>query len=93
MKIIISESQLDSLPFWKVKKGKLNRKYSFEEFNLLTKFLDLVMKEQKKQNHHADILIKPNSIEINLIDHEKGKVSEKCHRLANAFEKIYTKLS
>lgn len=91
MIIKITESQLNKLKLWTEKKGKLYRKYNFETFESLVKFFDLISKEQIKQNHHAELVIKPNMVEIFLIDHEEGKVSEKCHKLAKSFENIYTK--
>lgn len=91
MKIIITENQLNKLPLWKTKRGKLQKKYEFDNFESVVKFFNLISKEQEKQNHHAELLIKPTSVEVELIDHEKGKVSEKCHKLAQAFDKIFNK--
>jgi pterin-4a-carbinolamine dehydratase len=38
----------------------------------------------KKQNHHPDIGIKFDKVIISITDHEKGGVSEKCHKFVKS---------
>jgi 4a-hydroxytetrahydrobiopterin dehydratase len=92
MKIIITEKQLEKVIGWKTKGDKFYKKYQLDSYKEVVDLFNKFAKESEKQNHHADLLVKYDSIEVFLIDHEVGKISEKCHNLASAFEKIYNKI-
>ena len=73
---------------WGDSKQKLERTFKFEDFNESIDFVNKVSKIAEKQNHHPDIEIKYNKVKISITDHEKGEVSEKCHRLVKDIDKI-----
>ena len=51
-------------------------------------FVSKAMNVAKKQNHHPDITVHYDNVKISITDHEKGKVSDKCRKYANAINKI-----
>lgn len=73
---------------WGDSKDKLEKTYKFKDFEQAMDFVNKVAKIAEKQNHHPDITIKFNKVELSITDHEKGGVSEKCHKFTNAVDKI-----
>jgi len=71
---------------WGKSKQKLERTFKFEDFNESIDFVNKVSKIAEKQNHHPDIEINYNKVKISITDHEKGGVSDKCHKLVNAID-------
>ena len=68
---------------WGDSKQKLERTFKFKDFNEAIDFVNKVAKIAETQNHHPDIEINYNKVKISITDHEKGGVSDKCHKLVN----------
>ena len=49
---------------------------------------DLVELNAEKQNHHPDIIVHYDNVKLSITNHEKGKVTDKCHKLASAINKV-----
>ena len=62
---------------------KLERTFKFKDFKESIEFVNKVSKIAESQKHHPDIEINYNKVKISITDHEKGGVSEKCHRLVS----------
>jgi len=73
---------------WKESSNKLVKDYKFENFDEAMNFVNQVAKIAEKQNHHPDIKINYNKVNLSITDHEKGGVSEKCHKFVNAVNNI-----
>jgi len=73
---------------WGDSKQKLERTFKFKDFNESIDFVNKVAKIAESQNHHPDIEINYNKVKISITDHEKGGVSEKCHKLVNDIDKL-----
>jgi 4a-hydroxytetrahydrobiopterin dehydratase len=73
---------------WVGSKKKLERTFKFESFEESIDFVNKVAKIAEKQAHHPDITINYNKVKISITDHEKGGVSEKCHKLVKSIDKI-----
>jgi 4a-hydroxytetrahydrobiopterin dehydratase len=73
---------------WVGSKKKLERTFEFESFEESIDFVNKVAKIAEKQAHHPDITINYNKVKISITDHEKGGVSEKCHKLVKSIDKI-----
>lgn len=74
---------------WGDSKDKLEKTYKFKDFQQAMNFVNKVAKVAEKQNHHPDITITFNKVKLSITDHEKGGVSEKCHKFTNAIDKIH----
>ena len=73
---------------WGNSNKKLERTFKFKDFNESIDFVNKVSKIAETQNHHPDIEIKYNKVKISITDHEKGGVSEKCHKLVKGIDGI-----
>jgi len=73
---------------WDNSNKKLERTFKFKDFNESIDFVNKVAKIAKSQNHHPDIKINYNKVKISITDHEKGGVSEKCHKLVKTIDKL-----
>jgi 4a-hydroxytetrahydrobiopterin dehydratase len=73
---------------WVDSKKKLERTFEFESFEESIDFVNKVAKIAEKQAHHPDITINYDKVKISITDHEKGGVSEKCHKLVKSIDKI-----
>jgi 4a-hydroxytetrahydrobiopterin dehydratase len=71
---------------WGDSKQKLERTFKFKDFNESIDFVNKVAKIAEKQNHHPDIEINYNKVKISITDHEKGGVSDKCHKLVKSID-------
>jgi 4a-hydroxytetrahydrobiopterin dehydratase len=84
---VLMETVIDSKG-WGDSNQKLERTFKFKDFNGSIDFVNKVAKIAETQNHHPDIEIKYNKVKISITDHEKGGVSEKCHRLVKSIDKL-----
>ncbi len=73
---------------WVESKKKLERTFKFKSFNESIEFVNKVAKISEKQKHHPDIEINYDKVKISITDHEKGEVSEKCHKLVKSIDKL-----
>ena len=74
---------------WGDSKEQLEKTYKFKDFEQAMDFVNKVAKVAEKQNHHPDITINYNKVTLSITDHEKGGVSEKCHKFTNEVDKIH----
>jgi 4a-hydroxytetrahydrobiopterin dehydratase len=91
MKIIITESQKNRImnnDNWEEVSGKLIKTFYFKNYTEVMSFTNEVMKIANKQNHHPDMTVHYDNVKLSIIDHDKGKVSDKCHKFANEVNKI-----
>ena len=73
---------------WGNSKEKLEKTFTFKDFNESIDFVNKVAKIAEQQNHHPDITIKYNKVKVSITDHEKGGVSEKCHKLVKSINEL-----
>ena len=91
MKIIITEQQKKTIinkNDWKEGNNKLTKTYYFKDYKEVMPFVDSVMKIADKQNHHPNMTVHYDNVQLSITDHDKGSVSEKCHKFTNAVDKI-----
>ena len=91
MRIIITEGQKNKLMNsvnWEEVSGKLIKTFYFKNYKEVIPFVDSVMKIADKQNHHPDMTVHYDNVKLSITDHDKGKVSDKCHKFVNEVNKI-----
>jgi 4a-hydroxytetrahydrobiopterin dehydratase len=91
MKIIITESQNKKImnsSSWKEVNNRLTKTYYFKDYKKVMSFVDGVMKIADKQNHHPDMTVHYDHVKLSITDHDKGKVSDKCHKFTNEVDKL-----
>jgi 4a-hydroxytetrahydrobiopterin dehydratase len=82
----IREMIMNESKGWGDSKQKLERTFKFKDFNDAIDFVNKVAKIAETQNHHPDIEINYNKVKISITDHEKGGVSEKCHKFVKSID-------
>ena len=73
---------------WEEVSNRLMRTYYFNGYDGVMEFVNKVMIIAKKQDHHPDITVHYDNVKLSISDHKKGKVTDKCHKLAKAIDKI-----
>lgn len=73
---------------WKKTRNKLTKTYHFNAYKLIMTFVNEVMHIAEEQNHHPDITVYYDKVILSITDHEKGEVSEKCHRLKDTVDNL-----
>lgn len=73
---------------WEIKNNKLSKVFSFADFVSAIKFVNAVAELAEKENHHPDISIKYNYVELILWTHDIGSITEKDRSLASKVDKI-----
>lgn len=84
----ILREEKDTTGDWKKRNGGLTKKYKFSDYDETISFVNKVAKIAKKQNHHPDIKVGYDVVEISITDHAKGGVSEKCYKFIEEVNKI-----
>ncbi len=91
MKIIITESQKKKImnsSSWEEVNNRLTKTYYFKDYKKVMSFVDGVMNIANKQNHHPDMTVHYDNVKLSITDHDKGKVSDKCHKFTNEVDKL-----
>jgi 4a-hydroxytetrahydrobiopterin dehydratase len=91
MRIIITEDQKNTImnsSNWEEVSNKLIKIFYFKNYKEVIPFVNSVMKIADKQNHHPDMTVHYDNVKLSITDHDKGKVSDKCHKFVDEVNKI-----
>ena len=86
------EGFLASNKEWKYEGNKLVRTYSFKDFASAVEFLGVVRPLADSMNHHPDVCVNYNKVEVSLTTHDEGGVTEKDLELARKMDEVYKTL-
>lgn len=74
---------------WLVTENGLFRRLSFNSFSELTQFLAALGPFADEQEHHPDLKIhRAVLLDVTLITHDQGTITEKDHRLAAVIDQL-----
>ena len=73
---------------WQEVDGALHKKFEFRDFAEAFAFMTKVAAVAELQNHHPDWSNSWNIVEISLCSHDKGKVTQRDHDLANSIDAL-----
>lgn len=73
---------------WETVGGKLIKTFYFKEYTEVMNFVNKVMQVAQKQDHHPDMIVHYDNVKLTVYDHSKGKITDKCHKLTSAVDKI-----
>ena len=76
------EEKLAALPGWTLRDDKLHRKFRFANFVEAFGFMSQVALLAEAANHHPDWSNVYNRVDISLITHDAGGISERDFKLA-----------
>lgn len=83
------ERQIKGLEGWNVVNGKLNRAFEFSDFVEAFGFMTKVALEAEKLNHHPEWRNVYNKLNIDLVTHDIGGISNYDIKLAGAISRLY----
>lgn len=83
------ERQIKDLEGWNVVNGKLNRAFEFSDFVEAFGFMTKVALEAEKLNHHPEWHNVYNKLNIVLVTHDIGGISNYDFKLAGAISRLY----
>jgi 4a-hydroxytetrahydrobiopterin dehydratase len=73
---------------WKIEEDEIEKVFEFSDFPSAIDFVNKVAKVAEELNHHPDIQIHYNKVEIDLTTHEIGAVSQKDVDVASRIDSI-----
>ena len=83
------EGEVKKLEGWKIVNGKLNRSFEFKSFVQAFGFMTKVALEGEKLNHHPEWRNVYNKLDIDLVTHDIGGISNYDIKLAGAISRLY----
>ena len=94
--MILSEEQiehhLDELNDWILKNKKLSKVFKFSDFAQAFEFMSLVAIIAETMDHHPEWSNVYNKVEINLVTHSEGGITQLDIDLANKIESQYLEM-
>lgn len=86
----LSEDQIaKQIGNWNIGQDKIEKVFTFKDFKSSMKFVNKVADLAEKMNHHPEIEINYDKVEIELTTHSAGGITEKDIELANKIERSY----
>lgn len=83
------ETFLKTASDWKIDGGKLVRNWSFRNFADAMIFVNRVAVLAESSNHHPDIDIRYNQVQLGLISHDAGGITDRDRRMAEALDREF----
>ena len=82
----VIEARLSARPHWALKQGKLYRRFTFENFVAAFGFMSQVALLAERLNHHPEWSNVYNRVDIFLVTHDAGAISELDFTLAEQID-------
>jgi 4a-hydroxytetrahydrobiopterin dehydratase len=76
-------ARLDEIAGWELVDGKLHRSFTFANFSEAFGFMARVALVAEKLDHHPEWSNVWNRVEIDIVNHDAGGVSELCFTFAS----------
>jgi 4a-hydroxytetrahydrobiopterin dehydratase len=76
------KARLAGMTGWKLDDDEIEKKFQFADFKQSMAFVNAVADAAEAMDHHPDIEIKYNRVEMTLSTHSEGGVTEKDFALA-----------
>ena len=83
-------NKISGLHGWEEIGGKLCKDFEFNNFIESFSFITKIALESEKMDHHPDILISYNKVNIKLMTHDTNQISEKDIDLAKKIDELIT---
>lgn len=80
------EAALRGLPGWTREGGALRRTFRFAGFPEAVAFVDRLVAPAEAANHHPDLLVSFNCVQVTLTTHDSGGLTRKDVDLARAID-------
>ena len=92
MKYTISEKKLKELTGgWDVVNNKLQKKFKLKTYKEVIDLVNNIAEIAEEQDHHPKMVIGYDNLLVEIFDHEKDKISDKCYKFAKEVNKLTPK--
>jgi 4a-hydroxytetrahydrobiopterin dehydratase len=81
-------AKMKSIPLWQLERGELVRHCEFENFIEAMQFVNSVAEMAEGAGHHPDIDIRYNKVRLALVSHDKGGLTERDMKMAQALNSL-----
>ena len=78
--------ELRTLPGWELKEGTITKSYKFKDFVEAMVFVNRVAQRAEAADHHPDVLIRYNKVQLTLSTHSAGGLTSKDFQLAHQID-------
>jgi 4a-hydroxytetrahydrobiopterin dehydratase len=82
------QARLTELPGWELRDGKLHREFKFKNFVEAFGFMTRVALKAEAMNHHPDWSNAWNRVDVELVTHDAGGITERDFTLASAMNAL-----
>ena len=82
------QEKLKQVPGWTVESNQLRREFQFRDFTEAMKFVNEVARLAEQMDHHPDIIIRYNHVELLLSTHSEGGLTDKDFTLAHHINQL-----
>jgi 4a-hydroxytetrahydrobiopterin dehydratase len=73
---------------WEERDGKLRQELVFADFSEAFGFLTRVAMLAEKLDHHPDVALSWNRLRLEIVSHDQGRITERCHGLARRIDQL-----
>jgi 4a-hydroxytetrahydrobiopterin dehydratase len=82
------QTRLDDMPGWAREGDSIKREYKFDDFKGSVDFVNRLTPEAEEMNHHPDIAISWNKVELTLSTHSEGGLTGSDFELAQKIDAL-----
>jgi 4a-hydroxytetrahydrobiopterin dehydratase len=80
--------QLESVPEWRRDGDSIKREFKFDDFQGSVDFLNRITPPAEEMNHHPDVAISWNRVELTLSTHSQGGLTQNDFELASRIDSL-----
>jgi 4a-hydroxytetrahydrobiopterin dehydratase len=82
------ERRLDDLPEWRREGDSITRQFKFGDFTGSVDFVNRIAPPAEEMNHHPDISISWNKVDLTLSTHSEGGLTQNDFELAARIDSL-----
>jgi 4a-hydroxytetrahydrobiopterin dehydratase len=82
------ERRLDDIPEWRREGDSIKRQFKFGDFKGSVDFVNRITVPAEEMNHHPDIAISWNKVDLTLSTHSEGGLTENDFELAARIDSL-----
>jgi 4a-hydroxytetrahydrobiopterin dehydratase len=82
------QERLEQVPEWGREDDSIKREFKFDDFQGSVDFVNRITPPAEEMNHHPDIAISWNKVELTLSTHSQGGLTEDDFELASRIDAL-----
>jgi 4a-hydroxytetrahydrobiopterin dehydratase len=82
------QARLEDAPAWSREGDSIKRTFKFDDFQGSVDFVNRITPPAEEMNHHPDIAISWNKVELTLSTHSEGGLTENDFELASRIDSL-----